>query len=47
MRLASIFGISVASLGQGLGDACTPPVEAAWTEAYMVLPTVMKDADAE
>ena len=32
------------TLGQGLGDAFTPPVEAAWTDAYTVLATVMKDA---
>jgi len=29
-----------------LGDAFTPPVEAAWTEAYTILATVMKDAAA-
>ena len=34
------------TLGQGLGDAFTPPVEAAWTEAYTILATVMKDAAA-
>ncbi len=34
------------TLGQGLGDAFTLPVEAAWTEAYTVLATVMKDAAA-
>src|ERR1700726_318091 len=28
------------TLAQGLGDGFTPPVEAAWTEAYMVLATV-------
>lgn len=32
------------TLGQGLGDAFTPPVEAAWTEAYTILANVMKDA---
>jgi hemoglobin-like flavoprotein len=32
------------TLGQGLGEAFTPPVEAAWTEAYTILATVMKDA---
>ena len=32
------------TLGQGLGNAFTPPVEAAWTEAYTILATVMKDA---
>jgi hemoglobin-like flavoprotein len=34
------------TLAQGLGDGFTPPVEAAWTEAYLVLATVMKDAAA-
>ena len=34
------------TLGQGLGDAFTPPVQAAWTEAYTNLATVMKDAAA-
>jgi hemoglobin-like flavoprotein len=34
------------TLGQGLGEAFTPAVEAAWTEAYTVLATVMKDAAA-
>jgi hemoglobin-like flavoprotein len=34
------------TLGQGLGDAFSPPVEAAWTEAYTILATVMKDAAA-
>jgi hemoglobin-like flavoprotein len=34
------------TLGQGLGNAFTPPVEAAWTEAYTILATVMKDAAA-
>ena len=34
------------TLGQGLGDAFTPAVEAAWTEAYTILATVMKDAAA-
>ncbi|WP_158922428.1 globin family protein [Acidisphaera sp. S103] len=34
------------TLAQGLGDAFTPPVEAAWTEAYTILATVMKDAAA-
>src|SRR5271168_2396863 len=32
------------TLGQGLGNAFTPPVEAAWTEAYTILATVMRDA---
>jgi hemoglobin-like flavoprotein len=34
------------TLGQGLGSAFTPPVEAAWTEAYTILATAMKDAAA-
>ena len=34
------------TLGQGLGSDFTPPVEAAWTEAYTILATVMKDAAA-
>ncbi len=34
------------TLGQGLGDAFTPQVEAAWTEAYTILATVMQDAAA-
>lgn len=32
------------TLGQGLGEQFTPPVEAAWTEAYTTLATVMKQA---
>lgn len=32
------------TLGQGLGDAFTPPVKAAWAQAYTILATVMKDA---
>jgi hemoglobin-like flavoprotein len=34
------------TLGQGLGEAFTPAVESAWTEAYTILATVMKDAAA-
>jgi hemoglobin-like flavoprotein len=34
------------TLRQGLGEAFTPDVEAAWTEAYAVLATVMKEAAA-
>ncbi|MFL5542728.1 MAG: globin family protein, partial [Longimicrobiaceae bacterium] len=34
------------TLGQGLGDAFTAPVKAAWTEAYTLLATVMKRAAA-
>jgi hemoglobin-like flavoprotein len=32
------------TLGQGLGEQFTPPVEAAWTEAYTVLADAMKQA---
>ena len=32
------------TLKQGLGDEFTPPVEAAWTEAYKILATAMKSA---
>ena len=35
------------TLRQGLGDAFTPEVEAAWTEVYGLLATVMKDAAYE
>ena len=34
------------TLEQGLGAAFTQPVKAAWTEAYTILATVMKDAAA-
>lgn len=34
------------TLGQGLGAGFTPQVEAAWTEAYGILASVMKDAAA-
>lgn len=32
------------TLGTGLGEQFTPPVEAAWTEAYDTLASVMKQA---
>ena len=32
------------TLEQGLGDAFTPDVKAAWTEVYTLLATTMKDA---
>lgn len=32
------------TLEQGLGDAFTPEVKTAWTEAYVLLATTMKDA---
>jgi hemoglobin-like flavoprotein len=34
------------TLGQGLGEAFTPDVKEAWTEAYGVLSKTMKDAAA-
>ncbi len=34
------------TLGAGLGDAFTDDVKAAWTEAYTILATAMKDAAA-
>lgn len=34
------------TLGQGLGEAFTEAAEAAWTETYVTLATVMKDAAA-
>jgi len=35
------------TLEQGLGEAFTPEVKAAWVEVYTVLATVMKDAASE
>lgn len=35
------------TLGQGLGEAFTDDVEAAWTKVYVTLATVMKEAAAE
>jgi hemoglobin-like flavoprotein len=35
------------TLAQGLGSDFTPPVRAAWTEVYMTLSRVMKDAAAQ
>jgi hemoglobin-like flavoprotein len=32
------------TLGKGLGEQFTPPVEAAWTDAYTTLASVMKQA---
>jgi hemoglobin-like flavoprotein len=34
------------TLEQGLGDAFTPPLKAAWTEAYLTLAGVMQKAAA-
>ena len=35
------------TLEQGLGDAYTPEVHAAWSETYTLLASVMKGASAE
>ena len=35
------------TLGQGLGDDFTDDVKAAWTEVYLTLASVMKDAAAK
>ncbi len=35
------------TLGQGLGDAFTPEVQAAWAKAYTLLASTMKDAAAK
>ena len=35
------------TLGQGLGDAFTPEVETAWTKAYVLLSSTMKEAAAK
>ena len=35
------------TLEQGLGDAFTPEVKSAWTETYMLLAGVMRDASAK
>lgn len=35
------------TLGQGLKEEFTPEVQAAWTEAYGILATTMKDAAAK
>lgn len=35
------------TLGQGLGDDFTPEVEAAWTETYVTIAGVMKEAAVE
>ena len=35
------------TLEQGLGDAFTPEVKTAWTETYMLLAGVMKEASAK
>jgi len=34
------------SLEQGLGEAFTPEVRAAWTEAYLLVSTIMRRAAA-
>ena len=35
------------TLGQGLGEAFTPEVEAAWTEVYGILAATMQNAAAD
>ncbi|PKB70571.1 MAG: hemin receptor [SAR202 cluster bacterium Io17-Chloro-G6] len=35
------------TLEQGLGEAFTPEVKSAWTETYMLLAAVMKEASAK
>jgi len=41
---ATVGGALLKTLGQGLGEAFTPDVEAAWTEVYGVMASVMMDA---
>jgi methyl-accepting chemotaxis protein len=38
---ATVGGALLKTLGQGLGDAFTPDVEAAWTEVYGAMASVM------
>jgi len=40
----TVGGALLWTLGKGLGEQFTPPVEAAWTEAYTTLASVMKQA---
>jgi len=42
----TVGGALLWTLEQGLGEAFTPEVKAAWTEVYTVLATTMKDAAA-
>lgn len=43
---ATVAGALLWTLGQGLGDAFTEDLKQAWTEAYTLLATTMKDAAA-
>jgi hemoglobin-like flavoprotein len=40
----TVGGALLKTLGQGLGDAFTPEVQAAWTRIYGVMASTMKDA---
>ena len=42
----TVAGALLWTLGQGLGDAFTDDLKQAWTEAYVLLATTMKDAAA-
>lgn len=42
----TVAGALLWTLGQGLGDAFTDDLKAAWVEAYTLLATTMKDAAA-
>lgn len=41
---ATVAAALLWTLGAGLGDAFTPPVQEAWTTAYMTLAGAMKEA---
>ncbi len=43
---ATVAGALLWTLGQGLGDAFTEDLKQAWTDAYTLLATTMKDAAA-
>lgn len=42
----TVAGALLWTLGQGLGDAFTDDLKQAWTEAYTILATTMKEAAA-
>lgn len=42
----TVAGALLWTLGQGLGDAFTDDLKQAWTQAYVLLATTMKDAAA-
>ena len=46
-QYATVGAALLWTLGQGLGEAFTPEVEAAWTAAYTLLSGVMIEAAAE